>query len=360
MTQSAAPRTPAIAMAILAALPIMAGAQGRGPVTVPRGEAVAHDIRPGPGVTSRRMLSRYLPSLAGTPGDTPVYILDGGRPGGTVLVVGGTHGNEIAGAVAATVLIERARVAVGRLVVIPHANNSAASYRDRDPAGPLTVAVPTPAGPRLFRYGSRLTKPADQGELDPPRFRHPKSAEDLDGVEARNLDRVYPGRADGNLTERIAHAVMEVLAREQVDVAFDLHESRPESRLAWTVVAHPKNVEMAALALLALDARNVPMKLEQSGDSFRGLSHREWGDATRAQAYLIETPNPGQADKATGVDQVGDPRLPLARRVATHLATLLAVLDASNEGAPADRRITIDGVPSFDVLIRGGLGAVLR
>ena len=82
-------------------------------VAVPRGAAAVHDIRPGPGVTAVKMLSAYAPGLANTPGDTKVYVLEGREPGATVFVAGGTHGNEIAGIMAAIVLVERARVAEG-------------------------------------------------------------------------------------------------------------------------------------------------------------------------------------------------------------------------------------------------------
>ena len=42
--------------------------------------------------------------------DTPVYVLDGAQPGGTIVVLGGTHGDESAGYLAAVVLVERARI----------------------------------------------------------------------------------------------------------------------------------------------------------------------------------------------------------------------------------------------------------
>lgn len=58
------------------------------PFSLPRGEEVTHDIRPGPGVTARVSLSDYEPTLAGTPGQTPIFVLDSGKPGATVLVVG--------------------------------------------------------------------------------------------------------------------------------------------------------------------------------------------------------------------------------------------------------------------------------
>src|SRR5512140_3061401 len=63
---------------------------------------------PGPGVTRVVPLSSYHAGLKGTPGETDVYVLEGAEPGGAVLVLGGTHGDEPAGYLAAVVLVERA------------------------------------------------------------------------------------------------------------------------------------------------------------------------------------------------------------------------------------------------------------
>jgi len=322
-------------------------------------QEIAHDIRPGPGVTAIKRLSDYLPSLAKTPGDTPVYILDGDRKGGTVLVAGGTHGNEIAGMMAATLLVESARVSRGRLIVIPHMNNSAVSYGDPKRQAQSSITLETPSGRREFKCGSRLTRSEHQGEADPPKYRHPQSREELDGSEARNLDRAYPGKADGNLTERIAYAVVELLKKETVNIAFDLHESGPDSRLAWMVVANPKNIGVAAAAILSLDEAGIPMKLESSSESFRGLSHREWGDATKAQAFLVETPNPGMVENGQAADLVNDSRFPLAKRVGVHLSTLLAILDAYNEGSSADA-VKLRDVPGLPQLLESGVGKFLK
>jgi predicted deacylase len=322
--------------------------------------AQAHDIRPGPGVSATRKLSAYLPALATTPGDTDVYVMDGKEPGATVFVAGGTHGNEIAGIMAATVLVERARVQKGRLIVVPHANNSAITWTDPKRPGPEWIVLKTPSGERRFKSGARLTKPEHQGESDPEKYHHPASAEVLEGAEARNLDRAHPGRADGNLTQRIAFGMLQLLKAEGVDLAFDFHEAGPDSRLAWMIVANPKNVEVGALAVLTLEAAGVTMKLEPSSETFRGLSHREWGDATKAQSFLFETPSPTMADKTQGVDTVNDPKLPLARRVAVHLASFAAVVDAYNEGAAPARRAAILDVPGLDEMTKAGVGAFLK
>lgn len=321
---------------------------------------VEHDIRPGAGVTGIRLLSDYLPSLKNTPGDSAVYFLEGKEKGGTIFVAGGTHGNEIAGIVAAVILVERAGLPKGRLIVLPHANNSAVTFKDAKRPGPSAITLKTPSGSRQFMYGSRLTSPEHQGMNDPERYRHPNSAEELDGSEARNLDRAYPGKANGNLTERMAYAILQIIRREEVDVAFDLHESGPESRLAWMVVANPKSLDVAARAILDLDAEGISMKLEPSSDTFRGLSHREWGDASKAHAFLFETPNPGMADGGVQADIVGDSRFPLTRRVGVHLSTLTAILNSYNETAAGRLKVMISGVPVLSQFGPAGVGAFLK
>lgn len=348
---------PSVAAFVLLALPALAQPAA---VELPRGPAMRHDVRPGEGVTATRRLSDYLPSLEGTPGDTAVYVLEGQAPGATAVVLGGTHGNEIAGIMAAVLLVERAQVARGRLIVIPHANNSAVSYADPQRPGPEWIHVTTASGKRDFKYGARRTQPQHQGAPDPEKYRHPNSTEELDGNEIRNLDRAYPGDEHGPLTQRVAAAVMRLLKQERAELAFDLHEAGPESRLAWMIVANPKNLELGALAVLALEEQGLSMKLEPSSDTFRGLSHREWGDATAARAFLFETPNPGQVEQPAGVDVVDDPKFPLARRVGAHLATLQAVVAAYNDGAAAGARVEITNLPSLDAITRDGLGNYLR
>ena len=250
-----------------------------------------HYIRPGMGVTAVKQLSDYLPALAGTLGDTKVYFLEGKEPGATVFVAGGTHANEIAGIVAATILVEKAQVLKGRIIVIPHANNSAVGFGDRRPSPP-SIFIETKSGKREFLYGFRLTHPAHQGEPDPVKYHLPNSSEEIAGSEARNLNRAYPGKANGNLTQKIAFAIVELLKRESVDVAFDFHESGSTSKLAWMMVANPKNIDIGASAVLTLDEVGIPMKLEASSKTFRGLSHREWGMRPKPWHFFSKRPIP--------------------------------------------------------------------
>jgi hypothetical protein len=339
---------------VLLALASAANAQVRIPPIAP----VQHDIRPGAG-WSVKALSDYDAGVAKTPGDTPVYIFDSGKAGGTVFVAGGTHANEVAGFMAATVLVECARVAGGRLIVIPHANNSAITWVDPKWTGPSSFTVKTASGVRTFLFGTRLTKPEHQGEPDPPRKDAAGGAEYAFDNEVRNLDRAYPGDAQGNLTARVAFAVMSLIRREQVDVAFDFHEAPVGSRLAMMIVANPKNIDLGASAVMLLEGRGLEMVLEQSSPTFHGLSHREWGDATGARAFLFETPSPAFDQKTIG-DVVNHPVWPLARRVGIHLTAMMAILEAYNGEAPAARRVALTDVPDLETLTRAGLGAVLR
>ena len=327
-------------------------------IRIPDIAPAAHDVRPGPGVQVRR-LSDYFPGISKTPGETAVYILAGAKPGGTVLVTGGTHGNEIAGSMAAIALVEKARVAKGRLIVVPYANNSASTYKDPlRPDGPRSFTIKTASGERTFMIGARLTRPGHQGEADPPQGKTAASDSGLP-ISPRDLDRQYPGKADGNLTQRIAYGIISLLKQENVDIAFDLHEAPPGSRLAMMIVANPKNVELGAEAVLTLEAEGLAMKLEESSATFRGLSHREWGDETRARAFLFETPNPASRKESPG-DPLGDAEWPLAKRVGIHLEAIGAILGAYNDAAEEGSRIEIGNLPKLEEIMKTGLGSVLR
>lgn len=310
------------------------------------GGVVGCDIRPGVGVTQVKWLSDHLPALAGTPGDTLVYVLEGREKGGTAVVVGGTHGDEIAGMMAATVLVESGSAQKGRLIVIPHANASAVSYPDPQSPGPAWIQLTTQSGVRRFKCGSRLTHPESQG----------KPGEDN---EVRDLNRAYPGKPEGNLTQKIAYGLLQLLKQEEASIAIDLHEADPASQLAWTIVANPKNIGVAALAVLNLEDLGIRLTLETSAGNSPGLSHREWGDATRAMSFLIETPNPGQADDPRGRDVVNDKEFPLWKRVGVQLDAVREILNAYNEVA-GEETVTLSPLPGLTDLQRYGLGAFLH
>jgi predicted deacylase len=85
--------------------------------------------------------------LAGTPYETPVYVVEGEQEGPTAVVVGGMHGDERSGYLAAERTTEWTLEA-GRLVVIPRANRVAIE-RDtrRGPNGDLNRQFPPGEAP---------------------------------------------------------------------------------------------------------------------------------------------------------------------------------------------------------------------
>jgi len=337
-------------------------------------------IHPGPGLSRQALLSDYFPPLAGTPGDTDVYVFEGPEPGGTVLVTGGTHANEPAGFVSSVVLVENLRVLKGRIIVIPRANASGFTCNDPQEANPQRFTVATPGGLREFRLGSRLTNPVHQWP-DPTLYENP-AGQMLSASEVRNLNRCYPGRPRGYLTEKAAFGIMELIRREKVDLGIDLHESAPEYPVINAIVFHDARAELAALAQMSLQAEGLEFRLEASPQNLRGLSHREWGDAAGIKAVLIETPNPvqgrlkGRTTAALVIDgkdkaylkasRLGrlfipydEKGIPLGERVARHLAAVAAVLQSLAEIEP-QKAIQVDGLPAWTRVMEEGLGPFLR
>ncbi len=335
---------------------------------------------PGAGLTEQKTLSAYFPPLKSTPGDTAVYIFRGKEEGGRVLILGGTHPNEPAGFVTAVLLIENIRVERGSLFIIPRANSSGFSHSDPQEGNPQHFTVPTASGPRLFRLGSRLTNPVHQWP-DPAIYINP-TGQKLSGMEARNLNRCYPGKAKGYLTEKTAFAMMELIRAERIDLGIDLHESAPEYPVINAIVFHENSSELAALALMDVQAQGFDIRLEASPANLRGLSHREWGDHAGIKAVLVETPNashgrlkgkPSSSLIVDGKDKFyarasrlgwlfvpyGEEGIPLSLRVARHLAAINALL-TSLETLEPEKSVICTSVPSPHQVLEKGLGFFLH
>jgi len=337
-------------------------------------------IYPSPGLTVARHLSDYFPPLQGTPGDTPVYIFEGPAKGGTVLVLGGTHPNEPAGFLTAVLLAENIRIVRGKIVIVPRANASGFTHSDPQEGSPQRYDIATTSGARTFRLGARVTNPVHQWP-DPTIYVNP-GGQTLAGIEARNLNRAYPGRPDGNLTERVAYALMALIKAEGVELGIDLHESAPEYPVINALVFHENASDLAATAQMALQSEGLDFRLEASPPNLRGLSHREWGDAAGIMAVLLETPNashgrlkgrPSAALVIDGRDKFyeraaklgrlfvpfGPEGIPLKDRVARHLAGVAALLDSLRELVPG-RAVDIEGAPSAAAVRASGPGAFLH
>lgn len=341
----------------------------------------AEAIVAGPGVVGQKMLSDYLPKLKGTNGDTEIYILEGEKPGGSMLLLGGTHPNEPSGLITAVLLIENAQLEAGTLYVIPRANNSAFTHNDPQEGSPQRFTIDTPSGERWFRYGSRATNPVDQWP-DPDVYIHAASGQQLSGSETRNLNRAYPGREDGTFTEQVAYAITELIRQEDIDISIDLHEASPEYPVINAIVSHEKAMGIASLTAINLELKGVKIGLEPSPKNLRGLSHREWGDYTDTFSILMETANPaqgrlrGKTDEALileGKDktyvkaaQLGRLFVPfdenghsLDSRVARHLTSIVE-LSKSYSDQYEEYPIILEGLPTYNEIIDNGIGNYLN
>lgn len=332
------------------------------------------DIRAGEGVTDRRMLSEYFAPLAGSNLDTEVFFLDSGKPGATGLMIGGTHGNELAGQVAALLAVENVAVTAGRLIVIPYANRSAMSMTDTRRQIARSHRVESRSGERYLPYGDRRTDPADQGAPDPEHYTNPPGYTLDNGAESRNLNRTYPGNPDGTETERLSWAIMRLISEEGVDFSLDMHEAdtpehkvpndgdyRPggNKRLAYTLVSHPRGLETAAFALLEMEAdTGISMKLEESNSAYRGLSHIEIGDNSDCVSFLSESPNPGQDRWRENPDVVTDPKYPVTHRAGLHLRLFRHLADAY--GDMHGETLEFEGLPEYRDLLSGEIGNYLN
>jgi len=338
-------------------------------------------LYPSPALTSIRLLSDYLPALKGTGGDTRIYEFTGSAPGATVLLLGGTHPNEPAGFMAAAVILENAAIHAGRLLVMPQACASGFTCTDPFEGYPQFFHVRTKSGLRQFRMGSRVSSPLDQWP-DPLVYSHVPSGQRLSGFETRNLNRSYPGRINGTFTEKVAFAIVELIRREKVDVAFDLHEAAPEIPIINAIVYHEKGEDIGLTAVLDLEMQGMRYSPELSPENFHGLSHREWGDNTDVIPFLMEVSNPiqgrlrGRTDEDLITKGVSERYLqalesgalrieyepsgePLERRVGRHVAGFVSLLNAYNEYHP-ERTIEIDNLPSYQDLLDNGLGHYLN
>ena len=337
-------------------------------------------VYPSPHLTAKKNLSDYFPELKDSPGDTLVYIFEGQKEGGTLLVLGGTHPNEPAGYITAVLLVENMDIAQGRAIVIPRANNSGFTHSDPQEGNPQRYSLTTPAGKRWFRYGSRLTNPIHQWP-DPVLYVNP-AGQKLSGTESRNLNRSYPGRQNGYLTEKIAYGIMQIIKKEGVDLAVDLHEAAPEYPVINAIVFHEKSAELAAVSLMTLQMEGIDIRLEASPPNLRGLSHREWGDFSKTHAILLETANashgrlkgkPSASLIIDGKDKnyvkaaklgrlfvpFDEDGIPLKRRVSRHLASLKTLTSGLGELYP-HLSIQIRNLPSPADVEQTGVGSFLR
>jgi hypothetical protein len=336
----------------------------------------------GPGVTSVRHLSDYFADLKGGINDSNIYVLDGKEPGATVLVLGGSHPEEPAGRLTPWIIAENAVMQKGRLLLVMSANRSATTSTRPSGAYPPDYSIRTSWGERTFRMGDRWTNPLDQWP-DPEVYIHYPSGQYLAYVDVRNLNRAWPGRANGTLTERTTYAFMQLITQEHVDIVIDLHEAELQYPVISTIVTHQRGQDLALKAAMALsDNEGFRIGTEFSPKNLHGLSHREIGDFSDAIPLLFETPEPF-LDATRGItnaerllsgkdefvvkagergllyEQIDQRGWPIDKRVGRHNSSILQVMETWTD-EHATNALVVTGIPRYRDLLQHGVGYYLR
>jgi hypothetical protein len=335
----------------------------------------------GPSVAQVKTLGDYFAPLKGTANDANVYILEGPKPGGTVLVLGGSHPEEPAGRLTTWILTENAALDQGRLIVLNSANRSASTVTRPSGAYPPDYTIKTAWGGQTFRMGDRWSNPLDQWP-DPEVYIHYPSKQNLAYMDIRNLNRDWPGRPNGTLTEKTCYALIRLITKEGVDIAIDLHEAELQYPVISTIVAHPKGLDLAAMASMTLSDEEFKIGMEKSPAELRGLSHREIGDSTKAIPLLFESPEPfldatrGRTDarlllegkddfvvragkRGLLFEKIDEKGWPIDVRVGRHCSTLIQVLSVWSQDH-ADRAVVMTNVPKYAEIVQKGVGAFLH
>lgn len=332
----------------------------------------------GPGVTKVVKLSEYSPGIKGTMADTNVFFLEGSEEGGKILILANTHANEPAALLTALLFIENAVVDKGTMIIIPMFNNSAGRNTRPGDGYPLYFEIPTEWGSKKFRMGNRDASPLDQWP-DPDVYVHYPDRQLLSFLDVRNTNRTWPGRAKGPLMERVTFGAMEIMRRENVDIAIDIHGAETMFPVTNCIVAPEKSIRIATMTILTVKSReHFDSHVEPSPSGFRGLSHREIGDYADTLPFLLEAPIPF-LDQPTGpktVDLLLDGKDPfllslskkgklfvsydeegwsMEKRVGQHCSVTLEIMNQYSRKNP-DRTIRISNVPRYADVVKNGVG----
>lgn len=331
-------------------------------------------------LTEVTSLSAYEPSLAGTRGDSPVYIFDSGVEGGTFFVMGGTHPNESAGILSSYILMENLAISKGRVIVLPIGNYSAATTGLSGIGYPSSYTIETPWGEKTYRVGSRLANPLDQWP-DPPVFIQYPSGTGLCYEDARNLNRNYPGRSSGTLSERVGSAIMQLIQQEHVNFACDLHEASITYPTNNALIVPEKSSDIAFLSSLMLSEEGVNINVVIANDSLKGFSHQQWGGEEETFPFLIEVPTPfidritgpmtqaliteGKDEFLTKMSELGFTTIEYGKegfsldyRCALHLASMAKIVSIGSMMFPEYE--VVASWPGFFEMIEQGVGRYLH
>jgi len=215
--------------------------------------------------------------VPGTPYMTPAYIYESVNEGPTVMVVGGIHGNEPAGSLAAIKFME-IPVRKGKMIVIPKANTLALDANIR-------------------------TLP-----------------------EINDLNRAYPGKSDGTPAQRITYDIVQLMEKYQVGMVIDLHEG-----YAFNAV-DPKSVGETILpgtddtsVLLAMDAvEHINKHITEDKKKFSVLANPIAGSTAYYANTVLKVP---AFTVETSGDQPLEDRVHFSFEIAKFLVSSQGIID---------------------------------
>lgn len=156
-------------------------------------------------------------------------------------------------------------------------------------------------------------------------------------------------------------------------------------KLVNTLVVHENAMPLGSSAVMNCVINNLPLKMEISGQTSYGLSHRGLGDNTDALCTLFETCNPchgqlpRQGDRGAGegrhlgqlsghasgrgcspnsydFDESG---WPIEKRTAYHMSMSAEIINTFDQMYP-DKPLKISGLPDANEMIANGLEATLK
>jgi hypothetical protein len=228
------------------------------------------------------------PMMAGTPYETPLHVFGTGLPGEIIMLLGGVHGNEPGGWLAAERIVDSIRPTSGALLVIPRTNKLAIN---------------------LFE---RTTD------------------------EMGDLNRSYPGNPAGKPMEVMAAEIIDTLREFHVNVLIDMHESwafynnRSQNGTAFlgqTVATYPAE---PGISLARTVVENVNTRIQAPVEELFFRDRTFAGpNGTTVQTPVNPATTPGGSSSSLGLPrwvpnlsailvEMGQQQ-PLERRIALHV-----------------------------------------
>ncbi|CFY10552.1 Succinylglutamate desuccinylase/aspartoacylase [Syntrophomonas zehnderi OL-4] len=177
----------------------------------------------------------------GTIHATELYVIKSGKPGPTVMFIGGVHGNETAGYKAAQQLTKY-RPSKGTILVIPQANKRAIAANKRTAKGSI------------------------------------------------DLNRAFPTTKNGSANGTLAKAILKVMKDYKVDWVMDMHEgydyakNTSNSSVGQSVIYYPSS-QMTPLAKKIVSSLNTGIKYKSK--QFSLLKYPVKGSAARCAAVTV-------------------------------------------------------------------------